>query len=61
MMMDNQASGRLRAYGAEIVRLAAVAGGTLRLSIARLLTTGDSPARNRRRPSRPDPTTEPQH
>lgn len=56
-MMDNRASGRLWAFGAEIVWLAAVAGGTFRLSTARLVTTGDSLARNRRRPSRPDPTT----
>lgn len=55
MMTDNQTSGRLRAFGAEIVRHAAMTGGTLRLSSARLLATGDSLARNRRRPSWPDP------
>lgn len=57
-MTDNQSSGRLRVFGAEIVQLVAVAGGTFRLSTARLLSTGDSLARNRRRPSRPDRTTE---
>lgn len=55
--MDDQVSGRLRVFGAEIARLAAVAGGTLRLGTARLLATGDSLARNRRRPGRPDPVT----
>jgi hypothetical protein len=56
--MVRQVSGRLWALRAVIAQHAAVAAGALRLTVARLVATGDPLAWTRRRPRRPDPTTD---